>query len=538
MVLAGNPVKVDVTTDNLFSIAGVKTQMVYELGVFAHYEEITLTWDDANGDTFTRRYICDSVHTSPDPMPQAGDIYYFPVGAFPYEFYFGSDFDLAQTFDYVHETGYEKFTAKEAIADITLTITGDNRSLISFVTGTTPLKQLLDIILEVYEQNGYSLSLLGTDRIRPDDNGDAVFNIAEYLFNLFEEGIMPVFTGNLLQAVGDFVKKYKFRLFEKVGLVLSAETNGSVFDGDVLDYDFSVIQGQVSNEQFEALEEADSSFYDQMLSLKEFLTQQPRTKTIDLLQKEFLYFYFFDIDVTTIKLQVDLYFTDGTHLLIPTTSSLAASGAQYNVLQLMTGYVDMNIAYNESQQHKTALYYDVWLTDQADAAISEKMRYVLDRKYYLNRYEFIFKNHLGVYDTVLLTGKQEFSTKFTREFFEKLTRLTQTKPDIVTEYTVSTGFLNRDTKEWLQAMAASVDVYQRFFNEQGESYYRKVIVLNDDISPVLVDGKYLEQFILTYRFDAEENVYSKFKYPLWILEDGTWNINGYWLNYKTWNEAP
>lgn len=538
MVLAGNPVKIDVSTDNLYTTAGVKTMMVYELGEFASLDEITLSWTDINDVEYTRRYVCSSTRTVPDPMPQDGNVYYFPVGAFPYQFYFGNDFDLAQTFDYVHETGYEKFTAKEASSVITLEITGDNSSVVLDRAGITPVKRIMDILLEVYEQSDNGLRLLGTDSIRPDDNGDAVFNISEYIYNLFEEDITPAYPYDIIDIADEFVKKYKFRLFEKYSGVLSAEANGSVFEGELLSYDFSAIHGQVSNEQFEALEANETSYYDQMLSLKEFLTQQPRVKSIDILQREILYFYFYNPEVTQIKTYIDIYFTDGTHSQInKDATTINISNYQYKVLRLNTGYIDLDISYPEGMQNKTAHYYDVWLTDQDNVVISEKMRYMIDRKYYLYRYEFVFRNHLGVFDTVLFTGKQEFSTKFTREFFEKLTRITQDKPDIVTEYEVSTGFLNKETKEWLQSIAASTDVYQRFFNDQGESYYRKLQVLNDDIAPVLIDGKYMEQFVMKYRFDAEENAYSKFKYPLWILEDGTWNINGYWLNYKTWNEA-
>ncbi|RPJ58309.1 MAG: hypothetical protein EHM12_08095 [Dehalococcoidia bacterium] len=528
LVLAGNPVKVDVTTDNLYSTIGVNDNYIVSLGSFVDGDSFTLTWTDKDGNIYSRTYECHNNVSAP-----VG--YDFPEGAFPHEHYFSFDFDLALSFDYIYETGYHKFTSKIAESTIVISITGDKVTVESVVQGTSPVKRDMQLLCDVYEQGSIGLRYIATDSIKPDSEGNAIFNIAEYIENLFEDDVMPTFTGDNIQIVDGFLKKYKFRLWERYGGVNYNETNGSIFGGDLLEYFFTALKGGVSNEQFDALELANSAFYDELISLKEFLTGMPRLKKIDLLQKEFLYFYFYDVAVTSILFKNEIFWTDGTSLV--TQPGSISNPDQYSVIQVMTGWDDAKVHYAESQTGKTAMYYDVYLTDQSGNLISEKIRYKLDRTYHLYRYEFLFKNNYGLWDTVLFTGKQDYSTKYSREFFEKLTRVDQKKPGILTEYMVSSGWLNREVKEWIQSIAASTEVYQRFFNDEGDSYYRKIIVLNDEINPVLSDGVYMEEFSMTYRFDSEENVYSKFKYPLWILEDGSWNDGGYWLDYKTWNDG-
>jgi hypothetical protein len=534
VVLAGNPCKVEVNTDRLYTTAGAKTQKIYQLGTFEAGDQLVLEWTDKDGVSHEVEYNCTN-----NPRAPLDNV--FVEAAFPWERFFLGNFELSRTFDYKHETGYEKFTAKEALTGITISLTGDNYLDIDSTVGVTPVKRSdLTVELEVYEwSNETGLRYLSTESIKPDINGDVVFNIAEYLENLFDTDVLPNTENGLLVMSPDLVKMYKFRMANKYSGVTHGWIDGNIYASAILPYNFTVLPGAISEAQYYQNEENGTNFYDRLQGEKLFISNMPRTKIIDTIQKEFLYYYFYDEDITSIKLIVKVYFTDGTNVSKPNTEAIsidAGNLAQYSLLQLMTGYTDLKIAYDESQQQKTADYYEVSLADQDDNVITEVVQYKIDRKYYINRREFLFRNNYGVYETVLFTGKGEFSNKYNREFFEKLTKIVQKKPQIETEYVVSTGYLNRETKEWMQAIASSTEVYERFFTDKGETYYSKIQILTDEIKPVLVDQVYVETFVMTYRLDTNENVYSKFKYPLWILDDGAWNDRAYWLDYRVWKD--
>ena len=118
--------------------------------------------------------------------------------------------------------------------------------------------------------------------------------------------------------------------------------------------------------------------------------------------------------------------------------------------------------------------YDIWLTNQADAVISEIRQFVLDYTYYEWPRFFVFKNSLGCFEIFRTTGQAQRKQKLEREVmisdtesdYTSLDREEQTVTNLEKqEFSAASGWLNNlgdgeEFRNWCRDFCLSKEIYQ------------------------------------------------------------------------------
>lgn len=132
-----------------------------------------------------------------------------------------------------------------------------------------------------------------------------------------------------------------------------------------------------------------------------FLKQEPASKNLALTQCEWLSMVWLTGPIASIKLKVKTYFTVGdpvTHDAFTITDL-----AKYDKVSFPSGPTQLNLPGLYVDQIIT--YYEVWLTDGADAPVSEIKTYRLNYEYQAAPRWFSYLSSFGCYDTIYTIGK-------------------------------------------------------------------------------------------------------------------------------------
>jgi len=207
-----------------------------------------------------------------------------------------------------------------------------------------------------------------------------------------------------------------------------------------------------------------SSYWAKLGYNQYFLTWAPKEKLIDRYTTEKL-FYLVRSAITELNLIVEINYNDTTSQSVITKKTVA-SPTNKGVYEIICSLNRLELSgYDQNNIDN----YRVWLTNEADARISEVRTFRMDYAFHENVREFLFRNSPGGYDTLRTTGDVEDILDFERVPISKVlgdsyTELDHQITDIkVTEtksYKANTGWLNREQLEWVRDFLLSTQVYQ------------------------------------------------------------------------------
>ncbi|MEZ0607835.1 hypothetical protein ACAW74_04925 [Fibrella sp. WM1] len=161
------------------------------------------------------------------------------------------------------------------------------------------------------------------------------------------------------------------------------------------------LKGALSVEQFASWR--DDFFTSYLADTRQFLTWQPARKWVETDQPEFLYHLVnYTPKPTELRLRVAVTYTDGTSEVL--TPMQTANVAQYTVYSVPVGFVALGLPQQEALTKKTVLSYQVWLSNEANARLSEVRTYWVNREYQPNVLYLLLANSLGGFDTLRCTG--------------------------------------------------------------------------------------------------------------------------------------
>ena len=482
--LAGNDILFKVNSDNQYSSAGTKANL-------------GLAWatGDSNTDAFTLSWGNNELEftcaTTPDdsglqyPPYVSGTVNAWAESIVPYiraNYQLSKDFIISwnNAFNVIQIQAYEKG------ADYSLTLnTGtSNVTEDSNAAGTDPVaRDFYGIVCRVWlpGDGPEDYVLIGEDNLVPDEDGNVLFKIQEYLNSQFSFDFeWPEGTITFLFKKENAFKKFFIEYaekFEGLGKKLFSTETISTY----------VITGGLDHIALAKLNEEEKTWWDYYLERKDALTWQPREMIVNKFQPVKLTYLVWKSGVTAINLKVKIVYDDATTYTITKTST----AVQYDIFEAILSYQKLGLSsYSPS---KTINYYEVWIQDQSGTRLSVSRYFYVDQYYRENETVFIFENSLGRADVVRFTGISEQNSDFERSTSERIPQEGFTWRDHqvgdydsleVQKININTGWMNELSKrpkqmaDYLREFYLSKKIYQ---------------LVNNRLYPIRITGK--SQFI-------------------------------------------
>lgn len=194
-----------------------------------------------------------------------------------------------------------------------------------------------------------------------------------------------------------------------------------------------------------------------------FLNRQERTKIVKSSAHEYL-FKFFVSAYQDLQLHYKIYYTDGTNAtgLVGTSVGLSI---EHSIYCFPCGFDVMGL--NAVQPLKTPVKYELFVTDDTSATLSEVMTFVIDHRYYAEDAELLFLGQCGAMESVWCTGYKSIRLTNTSieyqaaklPWYTKGTSLLKHSQSQQSEViTLQTGYKTRAYIEWLRDLAQSETV--------------------------------------------------------------------------------
>lgn len=310
---------------------------------------------------------------------------------------------------------------------------------------------------------------VGIDTAIPNQDGICRFSLSEY----FSPFVKPKFSypqsTSFIEVYKDITKSFKIIFKEYYGnppdLKNSLETGTYYF----------TIKGSVPDHFSNLFFSKYESFFDKIsqndmrLSF-EHLDAVVQNKTFERRVSEKDNIKLFAIAKTytgPIDVTVTLVFSDFTTGLYIPEIPQGLDAYRGNIIEFNVGYQNLGIAAYMHQYYptKTLIYYYVFCRDFFNGLLFPQHKFILDYTEKEQRYEFLFLNSLGAYDTFTATGQSDVTMKYEGEVLDlpfwhdmklKQRKITTKIEEIVR---CNTGFVTKDTLFWLPELFASEEVY-------------------------------------------------------------------------------
>ena len=189
-------------------------------------------------------------------------------------------------------------------------------------------------------------------------------------------------------------------------------------------------------------------------------------------------------------------------------------------------------------------YYEVWLTDNAASALTEKRIYYLDSTFYKQTRFFIFENSLGGFDTMRATGIATAKANYTRTqvsmllpvyYTSKDREVMQVNQEESRKFTVNFGIMNnisgdlyaQDWKNYARQIELSEKAYEVI---NGRTV---PVLFNTDEVELHSDNSRIYDLVLTYERAFIDNAYSDDEIPI----KGDYNDDYYYDYFTGFEEA-
>lgn len=303
----------------------------------------------------------------------------------------------------------------------------------------------------------------------PDLAGKAYFTINDLIASFLESSFSKVSSPGLpVRRNENILRRYYLYLTESYGTPPQYQ---SMLMSDV----FFVVNGTIPVHHQNTFRF--TSFMDWMIQDRKFLTHHPKEKKVLPTQFEKLFFiytaYVIPADLE-IFLRMKLYFSDTTSSANIDFQNGLTGISEGEVIEVDCGYTQLGIdILTQNYPGKVLSYYTLQLMSQSmltgTIPVSEIRTYYPDTDYYEFSRQFIFRNSLGGFDTLLCTTKSSLETEIQKsisEFDEPLMdegikaskKEFNIQPSLLANHT--TGYFTLDQVNWLQDFFISDLIYE------------------------------------------------------------------------------
>jgi len=424
VVPAGNQVLLDITGDDMYSQTGSKANFIL---IINEGETIVA------GDSLTIAWAEESITITFEISPDGSGLQYYSGvidSAWKSGFFALLENNYLINRDFILY-GIQ-FTHRET-GDVGLNVSADITNILAILPSVTAGAD--SIIRDNYQLICQILTLeamVGEEAITPDSDGNAVFDVSEYILSFLENQRLTKFTYPWGSSV--FVKHPTHKLAFKLKYA-------EKYDGQVQ---------QLVNGAFITALMAGGNAHNSTTLTNKFLTNTPAIKKISANCPERLYFY--NETGRTVNLQSKKYFSSGSTLTETVGSASLQAGQVYEI--------NADILGSAVPDAGTVVKYDLWLATPDGTSISETKTFLIDYRYYRNTDYFYFLNSLGGYDLLRCTGRRENTQVIERQEFEDEDRNRRQYYNVMEEtYTANTGSISSDMEAWLNDFMLSRDVY-------------------------------------------------------------------------------
>ena len=255
-------------------------------------------------------------------------------------------------------------------------------------------KPNLSFVCEVWVEEEYRSGVfaqVGATQEQPADAGGRTVFDAQALLDAYLTPHLPEVNQVVASRADSLFRRFYFKYAEKYGTpavaaaLSSQATHYVVFGG--LDF-------------YEAA--ASTWFTTYQAGAKPFLTWEPSNKEVLADQPEYLYFMPDDFALASFALRVLVTYADGTTGQL--TGSTVTSAHRFEVYCLPVGYAQLGLASNGGQLAPAVASWEVWVSDPAGVAQTERRRYVLHTDYVARPRYFLYTTSLGGVGTLACTG--------------------------------------------------------------------------------------------------------------------------------------
>jgi len=452
---AGNPARYALQSDNFVSSQGEFASLTIEFTSIDTTPDHSFALNTYNASQVFALKSTDSGSGNEIPAATSGmavaDWIVLFAAALLKNYFLFNNYDISYGADFITITALQKGT------DFTIRFVNTNIVGVAEGSHTAGVdigyRAGFGILLQVHGAGG---DLVGEDFRSVDEEGNAVFDISDYLQGLIED-----FTPPLFHIVPDIhnstihyegIKRYFVAWCEKY-----IDTYLAIAQDDIR----YAVMGGLSREARVWWNEQDDSFWENAVNLTRFLTWCPRRKNTTTTQIERLFFLACNNDNLSLTPHIEVLFDDDSNSIIDLNTITMVN---FSVIELQVGFTDLGL----DLLGKTITGWRVWLTNGSGLA-SEVFEFVLDTHVREHDRQFIFRNSFGWYDTVLLTGKIESDLEYDRQEGYTIIEDEETvynapdksfqNPEQQT-FAGSTGWLKKDYLEWLRDMFLSREIYE------------------------------------------------------------------------------
>ncbi|WP_375435100.1 hypothetical protein [uncultured Hymenobacter sp.] len=269
-------------------------------------------------------------------------------------------------------------------------------------------KPTLTFVCDVYLEPDYlsgDFVRVGTTLEQPADRqGRTTFQVEE-LLDAYLEYHVPAVGQRLISRATPLFRRFYLEHAEVYGTppVRAAAT--------------TLTQHYVTLGGLSSYEAATATYLDRYRpAVKPFLTWQPPLKEVYADQPEFLY-YQSDVSASTsIAVRCRVRYNDGTTQLLP-LGPLFPAVLRYEVCCVPVGFTQLALT---DQATRHVVSWQVWVSDENDAVLSEVRTYVLNRLPTAQRRYFLYANSLGGMDTWCATGEGQLDVEVSGEEVERV----------------------------------------------------------------------------------------------------------------------
>lgn len=406
VVLAGNSVIVKATTDKYVTNAGVKTVFYLNWNNFPTIGEyFTIGFNQGLSVTMT------AVATPDDTGNQfaytSGSVSAFVtalVTSLKANYLLNKYYEISKIgTDIVRFLAREKgeafiadFSTDIDVADMTYDDDTDGEDR----TYNENFNVLLALLVEdTFGGDVYSRALELT--ARPNDAEEVEFNLNTRMKAYLTTNEKPAYGLATLMVCAYLQRRFKIELSEFYG---ETPVSKKVYAG--ADY-FTALNGAVKFNDAPAY----ANFYTDFIAVnKPFLTWNRNEREVTVEQPLYVYIYNPTTTADYYRMRVRVWYTDGTNSGYQIIHSVAAAGYHKRLLCFPLQF-DLVLASIEPT--KTPVSYNCYIEKEVSLVktlISETRTFYIKDSGYHDRY-FLYKNSLGVYDTLLTTGLFEESTE-------------------------------------------------------------------------------------------------------------------------------
>lgn len=387
-----------------------------------------------------------------------------------------TNYYLAEYFIIISATNVISLTAKVNGIAYDIDVSGTNTTGVITNTPTAGAddvpQDFFSIILQTFmTAPGGSYEKKFEDALSLDTAFNAYGDISEIVkAELFSEFEFPEVDPNCLVKRYNMVKPYYIRYAEQYGIPIAARQLQQISPQYALN-------GGVPFWKQKEYADAGTSFWDRMQYDMIFLTWMPNNMKIDPAQVVKLYFLVWNPAVinATCGGRCTFHLADGS-----TAIHNIAQGMNFmDVWEIECGYAALNAKFDFSTFSAAVLSYDIAVTFYGND-ISESRTFIVDTTEYPNFRQFLFKNSLGGYDSLRITGIGEFeqaeerafiTESYPKEFSVAWKQRKQVSLTGSIKMKVNSGWKTKEEIDWMQDFMLSDEVYE---------------IIDDKIFPVVI----------------------------------------------------